>query len=86
MKWLYDYKPNNTNASIVEEDGSTIVRIEVNENSTSHSQLWDNLRLIAAAPEMLRLLERAATLLSIYHDEDERVLMDIIDLLERVKK
>ena len=54
--WQYAFE-GGTVAFIVEADGTTVVKLSATENSTAHSHLAANARLIAAAPEMLNALE-----------------------------
>ena len=53
--WQYAFE-GGTVAFIVEADGTTVVKLSATENSTAHSHLAANARLIAAAPEMLKAL------------------------------
>lgn len=53
--WLYDYRDNQ--ALIVDSQGFTVVELNTLENSTAHSALADNARLIAAAPDLLTALQ-----------------------------
>jgi hypothetical protein len=47
-----------TTAFIMEDDGTTVAEISTVENSTGHSQLEANVRLFAAAPDLLEALNR----------------------------
>lgn len=58
--WLYDYRDNQ--ALIVDSQGFTVVELSTLENSTAHSVLADNARLIAAAPDLLEALCKLADL------------------------
>lgn len=53
--WQYVFE-GGTTAFIVEADGSTIICIRVTENTTAHKNLATNIRLIAAAPDLLKAL------------------------------
>ena len=54
--WQYDINPASTEAIIVDWEGYTVVELHALENSTCSSDLEDNARLIAAAPDMLNAL------------------------------
>jgi hypothetical protein len=54
--WQYVFE-GGTTAFITEVDGSTIICIRTTENTTAHKNLAANVRLIAAAPELLEALE-----------------------------
>lgn len=54
--WQYSFE-GGTVAFILESDGATVAKISVTENSTAHSTLAANARLIAAAPELLAALK-----------------------------
>ena len=54
--WQYAFE-GGTVAFIVEADGTTVAKLSTTENSTAHSRLPANARLIAAAPEMLEALQ-----------------------------
>lgn len=54
--WQYDINKNATEAIIVDWEGYTVVELHALENSTCSSDLEDNARLIAAAPDMLNAL------------------------------
>ena len=56
-KWCYIFD-GGTAAFIVEEDGTTVAKISVTENSTAHSDLCRNVRLMSYAPEMLDALRQ----------------------------
>lgn len=49
--WLYDM--GKTEALITEADGTTVVELRTTYNTTAHSALEANARLIAAAPALL---------------------------------
>jgi hypothetical protein len=53
--WLYDHQDNQ--ALITDTQGFTVIELHALENSTAHSALADNARLIAAAPELLDALK-----------------------------
>lgn len=55
--WQYCFE-GETAAFILEHDGSTVVKLSVTMNTTAHSALVANARLIAAAPELLEALEK----------------------------
>lgn len=59
--WQYVFE-GGTVAFIVEADGATIAKLSVTENSTAHSALPANARLIAASPDLLKALKEV-----IYH-------------------
>lgn len=48
-----------TVAFIVEPDGTVVAKLSVIENTSGHSALVANTRLFAAAPELLKALEKA---------------------------
>ena len=52
--WLYDHQDNR--ALITDTQGFTVIELHALENSTAHSALADNARLIAAAPDLLHAL------------------------------
>ena len=54
--WQYDINAISTEAIIVDLEGYTVVELHALENSTCSSDLEDNARLIAAAPDMLDAL------------------------------
>jgi hypothetical protein len=56
--WLYDINPKAPEAIIVDVDGYTILELSALENSTAASDLEDNVRLIAAAPNLLLTLRQ----------------------------
>ena len=56
--WLYDINPKAPEAIIVDFEGFTVAHISALENSTSASDLEDNARLIAAAPNLLLALRQ----------------------------
>jgi hypothetical protein len=60
--WQYAFE-GGTVAFIVESDGTTVAKLSTTENSTAHSALPANARLIAAAPDLLAHLEFAVKLL-----------------------
>jgi len=66
--WHYALE-GSTAAYIVERDGTTVVKLRVPENSTAHSSLAANARLIASAPDLLDVLN--AMLTHMGRDEDE---------------
>lgn len=53
--WQYAFE-GGTVAFIVEADGTTVAKVSVTENSTAHTALSANARLIAAAPDLLEAL------------------------------
>lgn len=55
--WQYVISPDSSLALIVEADGTTVVVISVPENSTAHSDLEANVRLMAATPNMKEVLK-----------------------------
>ena len=57
--WQYVLQ-GGTTLFITEADGSTIICVRVTENTTAHSRLAANARLIAAAPDLLEALRRFA--------------------------
>ncbi len=65
--WHYSFE-GSTAAYIVERDGTTVARITVVENSTAHSSLAANARLIASAPDLLDALNAMLTHMGL--DED----------------
>jgi len=56
--WLYDINPKAPQAIIVDFEGYTILELSALENSTTVSDLEDNARLIAAAPNLLLALKQ----------------------------
>lgn len=66
--WQYSFE-GGTVAFIVEADGTTVAKISTTENSTAHSALPANARLIAAAPDMLEALEAIVKSLADHDDE-----------------
>lgn len=56
--WLYDINPKAPQAIIVDFEGYTILELSALENSTTASDLDDNARLIAAAPNLLLALKQ----------------------------
>lgn len=53
--WLW-LGTEGTIAMIVDEDGYSIARVTVTENSTAHHALQANLRLMTASPDLLDAL------------------------------
>ena len=53
--WQYAFE-GGTVAFITEADGTTVCKLSTLENSTAHSRLAANARLIAAAPALLEAL------------------------------
>lgn len=77
--WQYDTFEGGPVAAIVEPDGTHIADISTLLNSTAHSALAVNARLIAAAPELLAALQALvgeADLGELDHDDDTRALLD----------
>ena len=58
--WQYAISPDRDVALIVETDGTTVVVISAPENSTAHSDLEVNVRLMASAPNMQEVLKPIA--------------------------
>ena len=56
--WQYDINPNATEAIIVDWEGYTVVELSALAHSTCASDLEDNARLIAAAPNLLLALKQ----------------------------
>lgn len=54
--WQYAFE-GGTAAFIVDADGTTVCKLSVTKNSTAHSSLAANVRLIAAAPDLLAALK-----------------------------
>ena len=54
--WRYAHD-GGTTAYIVESDGTSVAKLSVTENSTAHSGLEANARLMAAAPDLLEALQ-----------------------------
>ena len=54
--WQYVFE-GGTVAFILETDGTTVAKISVTENSTAHSALAANVRLMTNAPALLEALE-----------------------------
>jgi len=53
--WQYAFE-GGTVAFITEADGTTVCKLSVTENTTAHRHLAANVRLMAAAPALLRAL------------------------------
>ena len=53
--WQYAFE-GGTVAFITQEDGTTVAKVSVTENTTAHSALPHNIRLMAAAPRLLAAL------------------------------
>lgn len=53
--WKYGVA-DSTTAYVFEDDGTTVARLSAVENTTAHTHLYSNARLIAAAPELLEAL------------------------------
>lgn len=56
--WKYDINKNATEAIIMDLEGYTVVELHALENSTCSSDLEDNARLIAFAPNLLLTLKQ----------------------------
>ena len=56
--WRYDINPKAPEAIIVDYEGFTVAHISALENSTAARDLYDNARLIAAAPNLLLSLRK----------------------------
>ena len=56
--WKYDINPNAPEAIIVDWEGYTVVELSAIENTTCASDLEDNARLIAAAPNLYWTLKQ----------------------------
>lgn|SRR5574337_218605 len=56
---LTDVDMHGNFATVVELDGTTVAHLRTLENSTAHSALPANVRLIAAAPELYEALSEA---------------------------
>lgn len=65
--WLYGHRDNQ--ALIVDSQGFTVVELSTLENSTAHSALADNARLIAAAPDLLMALENLLKVVGVRIDD-----------------
>lgn len=65
--WLYNHRDNQ--ALIVDSQGFTVVELNTLENSTAHSALADNARLIAAAPDLLMALENLLKVVGVRIDD-----------------
>ena len=53
--WFYE--TGNTEALIVERDGTTVAELQTTYQTTAHRSLEANARLIAAAPDLLAALQ-----------------------------
>ena len=53
--WFYE--TGNTEALIVERDGTTVAELQTTYQTTAHRSLEANARLIAAAPDLLAALK-----------------------------
>jgi len=58
--WQYAFE-GGTTAFLVEADGTTVARLSVTENSSAHSALAANARLLASAPDLLAALRDIVT-------------------------
>lgn len=56
--WLYDIDRNKTQAVINDADGYIVAELKPTLNTTAHTGLEANTRLMAAAPDMLEALIR----------------------------
>lgn len=65
--WLYDHRDNQ--ALIVDNQGFTVVELSTLENSTAHSSIADNARLIAAAPDLLTALQDLLKVVNVRIDD-----------------
>ncbi len=74
--WQYTFE-GGTVAFIVEADGTTVAKLSTTENSTAHSALPSNARLIAAAPELLAALQEVTRCLA-WHAQEHPVGMDCV--------
>lgn len=54
--WQYAIGRDGTSAIIVDGEGSTVAIINVTENTTAHTHLVANVKLMAAAPALLEAL------------------------------
>ena len=68
--WQYAFE-GGTVAFIVEADGTTVCKLSTTLNSTAHSALPANARLIAAAPDLLAALEVMVKAFKTYAPENE---------------
>jgi hypothetical protein len=64
--WQYVFE-GGTTAFITKADGSTIICIRTTENTTAHKNLAANVRLIAAAPDLLEALKEARRAIGDHH-------------------
>ena len=53
LQYAFD---GGTVAFIVESDSTTVAKLSVTENTTAHSRLEANVRLLSAAPDLLEAL------------------------------
>jgi hypothetical protein len=70
--WQYTFE-GGTVAFIVEADGTTVAKLSATENSTAHSALPSNARLIATAPDLLAALQRCLRYGGLYPDLADEV-------------
>ena len=54
LQYAFD---GGTVAFILESDGTTVAKLSVTENTTAHSRLEANVRLLSAAPDLLEALQ-----------------------------
>jgi hypothetical protein len=76
-RWLYQYRDNSTVAWILDLDGHTIACLTVLENSTAHAGLAGNVRLMAAAPQMLDALHRCVQTLQAIERTGDFGMLDV---------
>lgn len=73
--WRYIFE-GGTVAFIVEADGTAICKVSTIANSTAHSRLIANARLIAAAPDLLAALRDIANYNSQTHSGSAAQILD----------
>jgi hypothetical protein len=74
--WQYDINPNASEAIIIDREGYTVVELSALEHSTCASDLEDNTRLIAAAPDMLKALTQTLNIAINYACEARQCNLD----------
>lgn len=55
--WLWAMNDTKDRALITEQDGYTVIYAQTTQHSAAHDSMEANIKLIAAAPELLEVLE-----------------------------
>lgn len=74
--WFYD--TGETKALIVEKDGTTVAEICTTYQTTAHRSLEANVRLMAAAPDLLAALQTVAAMAESFPEELHKNHPDVI--------